>query len=104
MLRAVGAKDAANPKGKWFAGPIAEGVDVATDTSIDEFRVILFDNVVQFSTMALTQDDTVTSARFLRGWAKTLVNPRDPEGLKDLQAVATADPFYAAVRDAIISR
>jgi hypothetical protein len=104
LLRAVGAKDAANPKGKWFAGPIAEGIDVATDTSIDEFRVTLFDNVVQFSTMALTQDDTVTSARFLRGWAKTLVNPRDPEGLKDLQAVATADPFYAAVRDAIISR
>jgi len=104
MLRAVGAKDAANPKGKWFAGPIAEGIDVATDTSIDEFRVTLFDNVVQFSTMALTQDDTVTSARFLRGWAKTLVNPRDPEGLKDLQAVATADPFYAAVRDAIVSR
>jgi hypothetical protein len=104
MLRAVGTKDAANPKGKWFAGPIAEGIDVATDTSIDEFRVTLFDNVVQFSTMALTQDDTVTSARFLRGWAKTLVNPRDPAGLKDLQAVATADPFYAAVRDAIVSR
>ena len=104
MLRAVGAKDAANPKGKWFAGPIAEGIDVATDTSIDEFRVTLFDNVVQFSTMALTQDDTVTSARFLRGWAKTLVNPRDPAGLKDLQAVATLDPFYAAVRDAIVSR
>ena len=104
MLQAVGAKDAANPKGKWFAGPIAEGIDVATDTSIDEFRVTLFDNVVQFSTMALTQDDSVTSARFLRGWAKTLVNPRDPEGLKDLQAVATLDPFYAAVRDAIVSR
>lgn len=104
MLRAVGAKDAANPKGKWFAGPIAEGIDVATDTSIDEFRVTLFDNVVQFSTMALTQDDSVTSARFLRGWAKTLVNPRDPAGLKDLQAVASADPFYAAVRDAIVSR
>jgi len=52
----------------------------------------------------LTQDDSVTSARFLRGWAKTLVNPRDPEGLKDLQAVATLDPFYAAVRDAIVSR
>ena len=104
MLRAVGAKDAANPKGKWFAGPIADGIDVATDTSIDEFRVTLFDNVVQFTTMALTQDDTVTSARFLRGWAKTLVNPRDPAGLKDLQAVATADPFYAAVRDAIVSR
>jgi len=104
MLRAVGTKDAANPKGKWFAGPIAEGIDVATDTSIDEFRVTLFDNVVQFSTMALTQDDALASARFLRGWAKTLVNPRDPEGLKDLQAVATADPFYAAVRDAIVSR
>jgi len=104
MLRTVGAKDAANPKGKWFAGPIAEGIDVATDTSIDEFRVTLFDNVVQFSTMALTQDDALTSARFLRGWAKTLVNPRDPAGLKDLQAVATLDPFYAAVRDAIVSR
>jgi len=104
MLQAVGAKDAANPKGKWFAGPIAEGIDVATDTSIDEFRVTLFDNVVQFSTMALTQDDSLTSARFLRGWAKTLVNPRDPAGLKDLQAVATLDPFYAAVRDAIVSR
>jgi hypothetical protein len=70
MLQAVGAKDAANPKGKWFAGPIAEGVDVATDTSIDEFRATLFDNVVQFSTMALTQDDSLASAQFLRGWAK----------------------------------
>ncbi len=104
MLRAVGAKDAANPKGKWFAGPIAEGIDAATDSSIDEFRVTIFDNVVQFSTMALKQDDGLTSARFLRGWAKALVNPRDPVGLNDLQAVATLDPFYAAVRDAIVSR
>lgn len=104
LLRAVGAKDAANPKGKWFAGPIAEGIDVATDTAIDQFRVTIFDNVVQFSTMALTQDDTVASARFLRGWAKTLVNPRDPAGLADLQAVATVDLFYAAVRDEIIGR
>ena len=104
MLQTVGAKDAANPKGKWFTGPIAEGGYEATDTSIDDFRATLFDNVVQFSTMALTQDDSLASARFLRGWAKTLVNPRDPEGLKDLQAVATLDPFYAAVRDAIVSR
>jgi hypothetical protein len=104
MLQAVGAKDAANPKGNWFAGPIAQGIDVATDTSIDEFRVTLFDNVVQFSTMALTQDDSLASARFLRGWAKTLANPRDPEGLQDLQVVASLDPFYAAVRDAIVHR
>jgi hypothetical protein len=33
-----------------------------------------------------------------------MVDPKDPEGLKDLEAVASADPFYAAVRDAIISR
>jgi len=104
MLQAVGAKDAANPKGQWFAGPIAEGIDVATDTSINDFRATVFDNVVQFSTMALTQDDSLASARFLRGWAKTLVNPRDPAGLKDLQTVATLDPFYAAVRNAIVSR
>jgi hypothetical protein len=82
---------------------IAEGVDVATDTSIDEFRATVFDNVVQYSTMALKQDDSVASARFLRGW-QTLVDPRDPEGLKDLQAVAPLDPFYAAVRDVIVSR
>lgn len=74
------------------------------DTTFADFRRIVLDNVVQFSTMVLPQDDTVTSARFLRGWAKTLVNPRDLSGLKDLQAVATADSFYAVVRDVIVSR
>ena len=104
LLQAVGAVEVANPNGKWFAGPIAEGVDVSTDPIIAEYRKTVFDNVVKFSTLALTQDDTITSARFLRGWAKTMVDPKDPEGLKDLDAVASADPFDAAVRDAIVSR
>ena len=90
----------AKPNGKWFAASF-----VQADMPIaDEDRKTVFDNVVKFSTLALTQDDTVTSARFLRGWAKTMVDPKDAEGLKDLQAVASVDPFYAAVRDAIVSR
>jgi len=115
MLQAVGAKEVAKPKGKWFAGTFTQGVDFASaitqggdvatdDPSFDNFRKLMFDTIVQSSTLALTQDNTVTSARFLRGWAKTMVDPKDAEGLKDLEAVASADPFYAAVRDAIVSR
>jgi hypothetical protein len=115
MLQAVGAKEAAKPKGKWFAGTFTQGVDFASaitqggdvatdDPSFDNFRKLMFDTIVQSSTLALTQDNTITSAQFLRGWAKTMANPKDAEGLKDLEAVASADPFYAAVRDAIVSR
>ena len=100
ILQALDAKEVAKPNGKWFAASF-----VQADMPIaDEDRKTVFDNVVKFSTLALTQDDTVTSARFLRGWAKTMVDPNDAEGLKDLQAVASVDPFYAAVRDAIVSR
>ena len=100
ILQAVDAKEVANPNGKWFAAAFIAG-DMPI---IDSDRNVVFDNVVKFSTLALTQDDTITSAQFLRGWAKTLADPKDADGLKDLEAVASADPFYAAVRDAIVSR
>jgi hypothetical protein len=100
MLQALDAKEVANPTGKWFAASFVQADMPITD---DESKIV-FDNVVKFSTLALTQDDTITSARFLRGWAKTLADPKDAEGLKDLEAVASANPFYAAVRDAIASR
>ena len=100
MLQAVGAKEVAKPTGKWFAASFVQADMPITDDD----RKSVFDNVVKFSTLALTQDDTITSARFLRGWAKTMANPKDAEGLKDLEAVASADPFYAAVRDAIVGR
>jgi hypothetical protein len=100
MLQALGAKEVAKPTGKWFA---ASFVQADMPITVDDSKIV-FDNVVKFSTLALTQDDTITSARFLRGWAKTMANPKDAEGLKDLEAVASADPFYAAVRDAIVSR
>lgn len=101
LLKAVGPKETANLKGKWFAGPIAEGQDI--ENTLD-FRQSAADNMIAFADLALAQDPTYTSAQFIRGWARTLKNPRDPAGLSDLQAVAKIDPFYAAVRDAVVGR
>ncbi len=82
-----------NPNGAFFVGTPAEG-----------FVDAVVWNVVGFTTIALEQDSTLTSAQFLRGWANTLLEPRNPAGIADLQAVADQDPFYAAVRDAVVSR
>ncbi len=101
LLKAVGAKETADFNGKWFTGPIAEGQDTAGTA---EFRTITADNIIGFADMALAQDPKDTSVLFMRGWARTLKNPRDPAGITDLQTVANVDPFYAAVRDAVVGR
>ena len=101
LLKAVGAKETADFNGKWFTGPIAEGQDVAGTA---EFRTITAENIIAFADIALAQDPKDTSVLFMRGWARTLKNPRDAAGLSDLQAVAQIDPFYAAVRNAIVAR
>ena len=101
LLKAIGAKETADFNGKWFAGPIAEGQDVP---STADFRQIAAENMIAFADLALAQDPKDTSVLFIRGWARTLISPRDPAGLADLQAVAGVDPFYAAVRDAVVGR
>lgn len=101
LLKAVGAKETADFNGKWFMGPIAEGQDAAGTA---EFRTITAENIIAFADIALAQDPNDTSVLFMRGWARTLKNPRDPAGLSDLQAVAKVDPFFAAVRDAVVGR
>lgn len=100
LLKKAGATQTADFTGSWFDGPIAQGM---TDP-MTEFRQIAADNMIAYADLALTQDPTDTSAQFIRGWARTLKNPRDPAGISDLQAVANVDPFYAAVRDAVVVR
>ena len=101
LLKAIGAKETADFNGKWFAGPIADGQDVP---STADFRQIAAENMIAFADLALAQDPKDTSVLFIRGWARTLISPRDPAGIADLQAVAGVDPFYAAVRDAVVGR
>ena len=101
LLKAAGATEVATIDGSWFAGPISTGQDPA-DTM--EFRVAAADNMIAFADLALAQDPNDSEAQFIRGWARTLKNPRDAAGLMDLQAVAQIDPFYAAVRNAIVAR
>lgn len=100
LLKKAGATQTADFNGAWFDGPISQGM---TDP-MTEFRQTALDNTIAFADLALAQDPNDTSVRFIRGWAKTLKNPRDPAGISDLQAVAKVDPFYAAVRDAIVAR
>jgi hypothetical protein len=76
----------------------------AFPSDLATFGELVVDNVVRLTSTALTQDKTLTSAQFLRGWAQTLLDSKNVAGLADLDAVATADPFYAAVRDAVKSR
>ena len=75
-----------------------------TSEGMEGFSDLVSENVVRFTTTALTQDESLTSARFLRGWAQVLVDPRSPSGLADLQAVAKEDPFFTDVRNAIVGR
>lgn len=93
MMRTYDADELVNPAGPFF-----------TNTAADGFVDAVVWNVVGFTTIALEQDSTLTSAQFLRGWANTLLEPRNPAGIADLQAVADRDPFYAAIRDAVVSR
>lgn len=93
MMRTYDADELVNPAGPLF-----------TNTAADGFVDAVVWNVVGFTTVALEQDSTLTSAQFLRGWANTLLEPRNPAGIADLQAVADRDPFYAAIRDAVVSR
>ncbi|MFZ9858149.1 MAG: hypothetical protein ACO3F2_07465 [Roseiflexaceae bacterium] len=93
MLRTYDADELINPDGLLF-----------TNTAADGFVDAVVWNVVGFTSIALEEDSTLTSAQFLRGWANTLLEPRNPAGIADLQAVADKDPFYAAVRDAVVSR
>jgi hypothetical protein len=68
------------------------------------FGELVVDSVVRLSTAVLAQDATLTSAQFLRGWAQTLLDPKNAAGLADLEAVAAIDPFYAAVQAAVLNR
>ena len=101
LLKAVGADETTRIDGSWFAGPISDG---QTADATMEFRMVAADVMVRFADIALAQDPTDTSVQFIRGWARTLKNPRDPAGLNDLQAVVAVDPFYKQVRDAVVSR
>ena len=93
LMRTYDADDLVNPAGPLF-----------TNTAADGFVDAVVWNVVGFTTIALEQDSTLASAQFLRGWANTLLEPRNPAGIADLQAVADQDPFYAAIRDTVVSR
>lgn len=75
-----------------------------SEENMSGFSDLVSENVVRFTTTALTQDESLTSARFLRGWAQLLVDPRSPSGLADIQAVAKEDPFFTDVRNAIVGR
>jgi hypothetical protein len=83
---------------------LVDSQNPAFPSDLAPFAEMVADNVVRLSTTALTQDNTLTSAQFLRGWAQTLLDSKNAAGLADLDAVAAADPFYAAVRDAVKSR
>ena len=76
----------------------------AFPSDLAPFGEIVVDNVVRLTTTALAQDNTLTSAQFLRGWAQTLLDPQNEAGLADLESVVAVDPFYVAVRDAVNSR
>ena len=93
MMRTYDANELINSAGPLF-----------TNTAADGFVDAVVWNVVGFTTIALEQDSTLASAQFLRGWANTLLEPRNSAGIADLQAVADQDPFYAAIRDAVVSR
>jgi hypothetical protein len=93
IMRTYDADELVNPAGPLF-----------TNTAADGFVDAVVWNVVGFTSIALEQDSTLTSAQFLRGWANTLLEPRNPVGIADLQAVADQDPFYAAIRDAVVAR
>jgi hypothetical protein len=93
LMRTYDVDELVNPAGPLFVNTTADG-----------FVDAVVWNVVGFSSIALEQDSTLSSAQFLRGWANTLLEPRNPAGIADLQAVADKDPFYAAVRDAVVSR
>lgn len=93
MMQTYGADELVNPDGPLF-----------TNTAADGFVDAVVWNVVAFTSIALEQDSTLTSARFLRGWANTLLEPRNPAGIADLQAVADQDSFYASIRNAVVSR
>lgn len=93
LMRTYDVDVLVNPTGPFFAGTPAEG-----------FVDSVVWNVVGFTSIALEQDSSLTSAKFLRGWANTLLERRNPVGIADLQAVADKDPFYAAVRDAVVAR
>jgi hypothetical protein len=83
---------------------LVDTLNPAFPSDLATFGELVVDNVVRLTSTALTQDKTLTSAQFLRGWAQTLLDSKNVAGLADLDAVATADPFYAAVRDAVKSR
>lgn len=93
LMRIYEADELVNPAGRFFVGTPAEG-----------FVDSVVWNVVGLTSIALEQDATLSSAQFLRGWANTLLEPRNPAGIADLQAVADKDPFYAALRDAVVAR
>jgi hypothetical protein len=76
----------------------------AFPSDLAPFGELVVDSVVRLSTTVLAQDATVTSAQFLRGWAQTLLDPKNAAGLADLEAVAAIDPFYAAVQAAVLNR
>jgi hypothetical protein len=83
---------------------LVDTLNPAFPSDLAPFGELVVDSVVRLSTTVLAQDATLTSAQFLRGWAQTLLDSKNVAGLADLDAVATADPFYAAVRDAVKSR
>ena len=76
----------------------------AFPSDLAPFGELVVDFVVRLSTVVLAQDATLTSAQFLRGWAQTLLDPKNAAGLADLEAVAAIDPFYAAVQAAVLNR
>jgi hypothetical protein len=76
----------------------------AFPSDLAPFGELVVDSVVRLSTTVLAQDATLTSAQFLRGWAQTLLDPKNAAGLADLEAVAAIDPFYAAIQAAVLNR
>ena len=70
---------------------------------LSAFGEVVVENVVRLSSAVLAKEE-LPSARFLRGWAQTLLDPQNAAGLQDLEAVAGVDPFYAAVLEAVKQR
>ncbi|MBE7550348.1 MAG: hypothetical protein HS126_04630 [Anaerolineales bacterium] len=63
-----------------------------TDTPAMGWEAELSQWIVDSATPALQAQPDLAAAYFLRGWARRLVNPNDPEVLADIEQAAKLDP------------
>lgn len=75
--------------------------DLYKDTPAPDWQEALTDYMTRTTTLAIQAEPNLAGAYFLRGWAYSLADPKDPRVLADIEKAATLAPSDKLLSDSL---